>query len=221
MDCHALLQGIFPIQGSNLCLLHYRHILYCLSHQGTLLKPYVLWKTQDHWFPDLTHLLTLLQPLGVFFLILLFFKCNCSFFLLLGFCYVPLPLFWMGSNVSFHGHLTPQWNIPWPKQMLSVWLPPRISTTKSISLSWASQVSVQTGSISVTWDHERVHIPRLIQIPGIRSSLFFFFSTNPPDRTLKHKWSSNKDHWSREVHRNNLSAPPWWDLRMVCWWATY
>ena len=42
-------------------------------------------------------------------------------------------------------------------------------------LSWASQVGVQTGSMSVTWDHERVHIPRLIQIPGIRSSLFFFF----------------------------------------------
>ena len=31
MDCHALLQGIFPIQGPNLhllCLLHRRHVLY-------------------------------------------------------------------------------------------------------------------------------------------------------------------------------------------------
>ena len=27
--CHALLQGIFPIQGSNLGLLHCRQILYC------------------------------------------------------------------------------------------------------------------------------------------------------------------------------------------------
>ena len=31
---HALLQGIFPTQGSNLGLLHCRQILYCLSHQG-------------------------------------------------------------------------------------------------------------------------------------------------------------------------------------------
>ena len=33
--CHFLLQGIFPTQGLNLGLLHYRQILYCLSHQGS------------------------------------------------------------------------------------------------------------------------------------------------------------------------------------------
>ena len=32
---HALLQGIFPPQGMNLCLLHCRWILYLLSHQGS------------------------------------------------------------------------------------------------------------------------------------------------------------------------------------------
>ena len=31
---HFLLQGFFLTQGSNLCLLHWRQILYCLSHQG-------------------------------------------------------------------------------------------------------------------------------------------------------------------------------------------
>ena len=31
----SLLQGIFPIQGSNPGLLHYRRILYRLSHQGS------------------------------------------------------------------------------------------------------------------------------------------------------------------------------------------
>ena len=36
MGCHFLLQGIFPIQGSNLGLLHCRKILHCLSHQGSL-----------------------------------------------------------------------------------------------------------------------------------------------------------------------------------------
>ena len=33
--CHALLQGIFPSQGSNPGLLHCRQILYHLSHQGS------------------------------------------------------------------------------------------------------------------------------------------------------------------------------------------
>jgi len=33
--CHALLQGIFPTQGSNPGLPHYRQIPYHLSHQGS------------------------------------------------------------------------------------------------------------------------------------------------------------------------------------------
>ena len=36
VGCHSLLQGIFPNQGLNLDLLHYRQILYCLSYQGSL-----------------------------------------------------------------------------------------------------------------------------------------------------------------------------------------
>ena len=38
VGCHALLQGIFPPQGFNLCLLrllHCRQILYHLTHQGS------------------------------------------------------------------------------------------------------------------------------------------------------------------------------------------
>ena len=35
VGCHSLLQGIFPTQGSNLGLLHCRHILHRLSHQGS------------------------------------------------------------------------------------------------------------------------------------------------------------------------------------------
>ena len=45
VDCHALLQGIFPTQGSNLhllCLLHCRKILYPLSHLGTLLNSFCM-----------------------------------------------------------------------------------------------------------------------------------------------------------------------------------
>ena len=33
VDCHFLLQGIFPTQGSNLGLPHCRQTLYCLSYQ--------------------------------------------------------------------------------------------------------------------------------------------------------------------------------------------
>ena len=35
VGCHAFLQGIFPIQGLNLCLLHCRLILYPLNHWGS------------------------------------------------------------------------------------------------------------------------------------------------------------------------------------------
>ena len=35
VDCHSLLQGIFPTQGLNLGLLHCRQILYHLSYQGS------------------------------------------------------------------------------------------------------------------------------------------------------------------------------------------
>ena len=43
--CHALLQGIFPTQGSNPGLLHHRQILYHLSHQGSPLRllGYICW----------------------------------------------------------------------------------------------------------------------------------------------------------------------------------
>ena len=34
VDCHFLLQGIFPTQGSKPGLLHCRLTRYCLSHQG-------------------------------------------------------------------------------------------------------------------------------------------------------------------------------------------
>ena len=35
VGCHALLQGIFPTQASNLGLPHCRWILYRLNHQGS------------------------------------------------------------------------------------------------------------------------------------------------------------------------------------------
>ena len=35
VGCHALLQGIFPIQGSHPGFPHCRRVLQCLSHQGS------------------------------------------------------------------------------------------------------------------------------------------------------------------------------------------
>ena len=42
VGCHFLLQGIFPTQGLNSGLLHWRQILYHLSHQGSPGKGYML-----------------------------------------------------------------------------------------------------------------------------------------------------------------------------------
>ena len=76
MGCHALLQRIFPAQGSNLGLLHCRQTLYCLSHQGStkstkalfflLLKDKLLWKRplgqQIQWWLFAKLLLDLFSP---------------------------------------------------------------------------------------------------------------------------------------------------------------
>ena len=64
VGCHALLQGTFPTQGSNLCLLHCRQILYCLSHQE---GPFAFvqlhkWLFSENWrsFPGCGHAETLI-----------------------------------------------------------------------------------------------------------------------------------------------------------------
>ena len=65
MGCHSLLQGIFPTQGSNLHLLHYRQILYHPSHREALrpeteyahksLKDLVEMQTLISWYPSDAH----------------------------------------------------------------------------------------------------------------------------------------------------------------------
>ena len=44
VGCHALLQGIFPTQGSNSGLLNCGQILYHLSHVGSLIRFVVTYK---------------------------------------------------------------------------------------------------------------------------------------------------------------------------------
>ena len=63
VDCHALLQGIFPTQGSNPGILHYRQILYQLIYQGSPYTKMVL-----------LHLVQL--DFDVFQLICSYFKVN-------------------------------------------------------------------------------------------------------------------------------------------------
>ena len=45
VGCHFPLQGIFPSQYLNLCLLHHNWILYQLSHQGS---PWYLEQEEEH-----------------------------------------------------------------------------------------------------------------------------------------------------------------------------
>ena len=47
VGCHALLQGIFPTQGSNPELLYCGRILYHLSHQGSVHKTPIVFKTSE------------------------------------------------------------------------------------------------------------------------------------------------------------------------------
>ena len=55
VGCHALLQGIFPTQGSNPGVPHCRRILYCLNHQGSPRIPtreaqeFPPGKPQEYW----------------------------------------------------------------------------------------------------------------------------------------------------------------------------
>ena len=51
VGCHTLLQGIFPTQGSNPGLPHYRWILYHLSHQGS---PIVLYRHAKSSLPRIS-----------------------------------------------------------------------------------------------------------------------------------------------------------------------
>ena len=62
VGCHAFLQGIFPVQGSNPDLLHFRRILYQLSRQGSPcshIPTYILYLHQ--YIPFYTPLLSSLS----------------------------------------------------------------------------------------------------------------------------------------------------------------
>ena len=58
MNSRSLLQGIFPTQGPNPGLLHWRQILYCLSHQGSPTSHLVICQIQcllpSHFLQDQT-----------------------------------------------------------------------------------------------------------------------------------------------------------------------
>ena len=59
VSCHALLQGIFPTQGSDPGLPHWRQILYCLSHKGS---PYKNSRSSLKNKKILTHAKTRMKP---------------------------------------------------------------------------------------------------------------------------------------------------------------
>ena len=64
---HSLLRGIIPTQASNPGVLHYRQILYCLSHQRC---PRLDLKAQLCHSTELCYWVTYLTTLGLLLLIL-------------------------------------------------------------------------------------------------------------------------------------------------------
>ena len=95
MGCHALLQGIFPTQGSNPGLLHCRRILYHLSQQGSpLLAKRPSQRSSNHpWVHR--QFCSLLRSLRVScFSALLKSQCICGTWEFRGF----LGRFWLARN---------------------------------------------------------------------------------------------------------------------------
>ena len=103
VGCHFLLQEIFPTQGLNQGLLHYRQMLYCLSHQGSLprttlisvLKVWHPWSPLSQgktrglvilWYSSLLHKTNTLRT----------YSWTTLAFLSWGFCLLP---FWSLSYV--------------------------------------------------------------------------------------------------------------------------
>ena len=77
LGCHALLQGIFPTQGSNPGLPHCRQILYSLGHQGSPRKDLLSSCVSG----DLNYLVELLFPSNL----------KHSYFIPFSFLLSPLP----------------------------------------------------------------------------------------------------------------------------------
>ena len=120
----SLLQGIFPTQGSNPGLLHYRWILYQLSHQGSPLQ-----KLLEHIF------VTCLSP----WIVLVLYSYFCSIYLqtvlfsLLCRKHSPMPTCSRGSvNVFLN-----EWNPCWASLVAQlIKNPPAMQETWVRSLGW-------------------------------------------------------------------------------------
>ena len=83
VGCHALLQGIFPNQGSNLGLLYWGQILYHVSHQEApiCVQPFTkLTPVYSQWRIFISYFIEKVKPLGRN--ILMIFKWHHSSFIL-------------------------------------------------------------------------------------------------------------------------------------------
>ena len=100
---NSLLQGIFLTQGSNLGLLHYRHILYCLSHWGSPFYPSYILQTFSpllRWsFPFLDGILWSMKGFTFDEVQFIYFFFCCSVFGVLS----GALLSWPSSNVLPQG----------------------------------------------------------------------------------------------------------------------
>ena len=93
MGCHAILQGIFPTQGSNLHLLHWRQIFLPLIHWGC--------------------------PVPVYFMLIFQLGLSCNLFPLLILKYYTLYLF---KSICHHFTSNLICSVSWVQLLSHVWL---------------------------------------------------------------------------------------------------
>ena len=77
VGCHFLLQGIFPTQGLNWCLLHWQVDSLPLSHLGSLVQTFKIFKRDIKTYNHDYHQLT--GTRGHFLLIVYYFECVRAF----------------------------------------------------------------------------------------------------------------------------------------------
>ena len=152
----TLLQEIFPTQGSNPGLLHYRQILYCLSHQE---NPYIFLNFLYNYFKSLyNNPFVLLSENNFFFLkstLRLYLLTPLSFFFFLYLCVLGFHLSWSNESAEKY-FLFLKWNsrfsfidVIFPLTFLWISLPGRIkvcwlSGSSLEAEDWKSQNSLKS-----------------------------------------------------------------------------
>ena len=140
VGCHALLQGIFPTQGLNPGLLHCRHLLYHLNHQGSL-----------NFF-------------------ILFAKWNLSLFRRPEYRWASrwevLTLFdKMGSPWAWLARTSTERSLPHSPQSNASHLLLMLFPLAHLQIAWIKHQSRKGGAVLLVFHYRLCHIPSLLPFP--------------------------------------------------------